>query len=114
MQAVLNVINNRSKGDMSKLSAEVARNGQFSAMSQVWNQTKPNYGPLMRRAMNDRNFGKAVVLVRQLERGELSDLTDGSTHYHKNTISPVWSQQMALTTEIGAHRFYRKETLSTQ
>lgn len=114
MQAVLNVIHNRSNGDLHKLSSEIARHGQFTAMSPVWGQAKPNYGPLMRRAMNDRNFSKAVSLVRQLEQGELTDLTGGSTHYHKDTISPNWSRQMAMTTQIGVHRFYRRESLSTQ
>lgn len=107
MQAVLNVIHNRSKGQVQQLSCEVARCGQFTAMRSVWNKTKPDYGPLMQKAMNDRNFGKAVELVRQLEKGELADLTSGSTHYHSQSVSPLWSQQMALTAQIGTHRFYR-------
>ncbi len=115
MQAVLNVISNRSVGDFSRMPCEVARQGQFTAMRKVWGQQRPDYGPLMQKAMNDKNFGMAVELVRQLERGELPDLTLGGTHYCKDSRNlPGWSQEMALTTQIGTHRFYRREPFSTQ
>ena len=44
----------------------------------------------------------------------LADITEGSTHYHTNYVSPKWKNDrgMAKITRVGAHYFYRWEILS--
>jgi spore germination cell wall hydrolase CwlJ-like protein len=36
-------------------------------------------------------------------------LTEGSTHYHADYVSPEWSRELQLTGRIGVHIFYRWE-----
>lgn len=36
-------------------------------------------------------------------------LTEGSTHYHADYVSPEWSRDLQLTGRIGVHIFYRWE-----
>lgn len=40
--------------------------------------------------------------------GAPRELTDGATHFHANTVRPVWSRRFAQTAEIGMHLFYRE------
>ena len=35
-------------------------------------------------------------------------ITEGSTHYHANYVSPAWSKQLQRITRIGSHIFYRQ------
>ena len=35
-------------------------------------------------------------------------LTEGSTHYHANYVTPAWRRSLALTGRIGEHIFYRQ------
>lgn len=36
----------------------------------------------------------------------ISDLTNSSTHYHANYITPYWSDSLTLTITVGDHLFY--------
>jgi spore germination cell wall hydrolase CwlJ-like protein len=46
-----------------------------------------------------------VVLNEQIS----IDVTDGSTHYHANYVSPYWASSFTQTVCIDAHCFYRWE-----
>ena len=35
-------------------------------------------------------------------------ITEGSTHYHANYVSPAWSKQLQRITRVGSHIFYRQ------
>ena len=37
------------------------------------------------------------------------DITEGSTHYHADTVSPVWAETLDHVTQIDDHIFYRWE-----
>lgn len=54
-------------------------------------------------------------LVARAYTGEfpLADITEGSTHYHTNYVTPKWRNDrgMAKITRIGVHYFYRWEIL---
>lgn len=54
-------------------------------------------------------------LVIRAYMGEypLADITEGSTHYHTNYVSPKWKNDrgMAKITRVGVHYFYRWEIL---
>ena len=36
-------------------------------------------------------------------------ITEGSTHYHANYVTPEWSNQFTRVTRIGSHIFYRQK-----
>lgn len=108
MRAVLNVINNRAKGDPEGAVAQVARRKAFTCINAITSQANPDYSPAISRAMNDRTWDLAMFLVDAYCAGQLgADNTDGSTHY---CIDPPqsWREQMAFTKRIGAHTFFRE------
>ena len=35
------------------------------------------------------------------------DITEGATHYHANYVYPKWAHQLAYTTQIGTHKYYK-------
>lgn len=41
--------------------------------------------------------------------GAYKGLTEGSTHYHANYVSPYWAPTLDRVTRIGAHIFYRRK-----
>ncbi len=108
MQAVLNVINNRADGDINRVMGVVCKPKQFTALNSVTNSRNPDYGPIIERATMDPQFSEAYLMVQQLERGELIDITDGADHYYADHgETPYWSTSMHFTRKIGQHNFYR-------
>ncbi|MFA6173277.1 MAG: cell wall hydrolase [Kiritimatiellales bacterium] len=107
MQAVLNVILNRAKGDLSLLVPVTVKRGAFSCMSSVWNIDIPDYSPLLSHAQNQpESFADAMNLIAIMEQGLLMDNTGGATHYHADYVTPYWISDMRYLTSIGRHRFY--------
>jgi spore germination cell wall hydrolase CwlJ-like protein len=107
MQAVLNVILNRSNGDMRRMVPETVKTGAFSCMSSVWRSSSPDYSPLISRAMNQPgSYEEALQLISTMEQGLLTDNTGGATHYHADYIRPYWVSSMRYLTTIGRHIFY--------
>jgi spore germination cell wall hydrolase CwlJ-like protein len=107
MQAVLNVMLNRAEGYLHRLVPETIKRGAFSCMSSVWNNSAPNYSPLIRRAQNQTGaYNTAMRLIATMERGLLWDNTYGATHYHATSIRPYWVRDMSYITTIGGHHFY--------
>lgn len=114
MQAVINVIDNRSRMDLfndgkpdwwGEGHAEVATKPyQFSA----YNENDPNRPKLDAVNDNDRNFAEAIELASMAVRGDLPDLTNGATHYHSTKITPPnWTRGAIPTAVIGDHIFYK-------
>lgn len=50
---------------------------------------------------------RAGTVARVMLKGAPRVLTDGALFYHASHVSPRWSLGKALTSTIGAHRFYR-------
>lgn len=108
MQAVLNVIYNRAGRDLDRVVGVTVRKGQFSALNSVTGKRNPDYGPILAKAYEQKDYFRAAMhLVRIMEMGELQDNTFGATHYH--TVDgrvPNWSRDLRYLTTIGNHRFY--------
>jgi spore germination cell wall hydrolase CwlJ-like protein len=107
MQAVLNVILNRSGGYLQRMVPETVKYGAFSCMEPVWQTDLPDYGPLIRRAMSQTGaYDEALQLIALMEEGFLWDNTHGATHYHAASIHPYWADSLRYLTTIGNHLFY--------
>ena len=53
-------------------------------------------------------FKKIYNLAKEVMRGKIDDITDGSTFYHANYVDPYWSQHFTKVAQIDSHIFYRK------
>ncbi len=53
-------------------------------------------------------FARAGKLAKMMLDGSARVLTGGATHYHANSVNPVWARTFLKTAEIGNHSFYRK------
>ena len=53
-------------------------------------------------------FKKIYNLAKEVMRGKVDDITDGSTFYHANYVDPYWSQHFIKVAQIDSHIFYRK------
>lgn len=51
---------------------------------------------------------QARVLAAKSIIGELTDYTEGATHYHTRSITPYWASSMVKIKSIGQHTFYYK------
>lgn len=107
MQAVLNVIQNRSGGDLYRMVSETVKYGAFSCMASTWKTDLPDYEPLIRRAESQPDaYDEAMQLIALMEEGFLADNTHGATHYHATSIHPYWADSLRYLTTIGHHIFY--------
>ncbi|GAA0537522.1 spore germination cell wall hydrolase CwlJ-like protein [Rhizomicrobium palustre] len=54
---------------------------------------------------------RAQTLAAQILTGEsqLRGATGGAVNFHATTVEPEWAAEMARTTQIGNHVFYKKE-----
>ena len=107
MQAVLNVILNRSDSYLHRMVPNVSKRGAFSSMSDVWHDPSPNYSGIIRRAQaQPKEYVLALRIIQVMEAGRLWDNTYGSTHFHAHYIRPYWVSDMRYVTSIGGHTFY--------
>lgn len=112
MQAVANVVMNRfkqaqqSRTKASRFGATIRgvclKARQFSA----WNFGDPNRAMMQGVTLANPAFRLAYEIAQDAVMGKLSDLTNGSDHYHTVSIRPDWSNGKAATKVIGSHRFY--------
>lgn len=65
--------------------------------------------PIFRRidSLNAKSFKTATEISIQVMKGTLLDNTDGSTHFHTQSVSPYWSSSLVQTAQYGEHVFYR-------
>lgn len=111
MHAVLNVIMNRAKGDISRARDEVLKPKQFS----IWNNVSDPEGyciRLAKRAADEESFQIAVQLVDAAMKGNLPDITGGATHYYNpKKASPSWANTLQVTKVIGNHVFMKPKPI---
>lgn len=81
-----------------------ARYRQFSC----WNQDDPNLAKMLKVTAADKDFVLCTRIATEAVAGDLSDPTDGATHYYDPRVcSPVWIDGATLALIEGHHRFYK-------
>jgi len=113
MQAVLNVIMNRSHQDFNKAKNIVLKPKQFSTWNGVHNPEKVSI-ELAKQEKNNQIYRTAIKLVDLAMKGKLPDITGGATlYYNPKEATPFWAgrpvrnKKIIKTKEIGNHKFYK-------
>lgn len=121
MQAVMNVIMNRSKKSPDSTRAAVAnvlKPKQFS-MFNSYTVGNTDIKHIINRAKQHSNWKLAEQIALKGLSGNLPDITDGATHYHvyrgKSKVKPKWTHpsfggknvQAVVTNTIGSHTFLK-------
>lgn len=83
---------------------------QFSC----WNDSDPNRERITTVTQDESRFRLCLGIVALVLSDDLSDPTDGATHYYttakppwSNVWPPVWAHSLKFTRIIGAHQFLR-------
>ncbi len=76
---------------------------QFSC----WNANDPNRKKLLALSPRDPAYRLCKRIAKRAVAGELSDQTDGATHYHTHAVDPFWARGHVPVAEIGNHLFYK-------
>ena len=118
MTAIVNVINNRARGDSKKFKKVVLKKYQFSCMNDYTVKGK-SLREIVKKAKTRGNWETARSLVKTAMAGKLKDNSDGATHYHvyvgKLKCSPSWThpslggrnRKCKITKFIGTHAFLK-------
>lgn len=102
MQAVLNVILNRAKGDPRQLTDVCLAPFAFSP----WNGK--NAVDVIDSAKKHPCWNQALMMVDQGVKGNLPDITGGANHFYDHKRSnPSWAGKMVRTKVIGGHTFLK-------
>lgn len=56
---------------------------------------------------DSKTFEKMLELASLLMDTEVFDFTEGSNHYHNNTVQPFWAEHLEQTVTIDNHIFYK-------
>lgn len=54
----------------------------------------------------DKAWRRAVSVARYVMSGKSHDLSKGAIFYHTKQVSPYWSRDKQLVTQLGNHIFY--------
>ena len=116
MQAVLNVIMNRGKGNMTKAAEAALKEYQFSG----WNDIPRNSNSIdkfIQKKKRHPKYKKAAELVSMAQSGTLRDVTKGADHFLNPVLTkkqndgklPSWYTQNRdkVTRVIGKHEFLK-------
>ena len=96
MHAVALVTMNRVKQRKKTICEIVYEPRQFS-----WTANVTGYLP--------SNIDDVRRAVANVMTNNVSDFTNGATHYHANYVNPLWASSMQRVAIIGNHHFYRKQ-----
>jgi len=114
MQAVLNVIMNRTKQDFSKTKDIVLKPKQFSMWNGVSNPEEASI-QLAKKMCDDKTYQTIIRLVDLASKGKLPDITGGATFYfNPKKVNPSWAKKLSYTITIGNHKFYKISDKSQQ
>lgn len=107
MQAVLNVIMNRAKGNFTNAFTVVLKPKQFS----MWNGASDPDDSAIALAKEQRDnptYRTIIRLVDKASKGQLPDITGGATFYfNPKKANPSWAKKLTKTVTIGDHVFYK-------
>lgn len=116
MQAIAEVIWNRSKGDKANLRKTLLKKWQFSCLNSHTIHDKP-LEQLVKDAKMRSNWTTAKTIVSTTLKGKQANITEGATHYHVykgiNKVTPFWThptlggknKKSKITCYIGYHVF---------
>jgi len=116
MQAVLNVIMNRGKGNITKAAEASLKKYQFSG----WNgipRNSQSINKFIQKKKSHPKYNKASELVSMAQSGTLRDVTKGADHFLNPVLTkkqndgklPSWYTQNRdkVTRVIGKHEFLK-------
>jgi spore germination cell wall hydrolase CwlJ-like protein/8-oxo-dGTP pyrophosphatase MutT (NUDIX family) len=111
MQAVMNVIMNRAKGNFQTARNVVLSPKQFSIWNDISNPEQYSVNLAKKAASNalkdDKSYKQALHIVHQAMTGNLKDITDGATFYFNPKLAqPKWAKKLRFIKKIGNHDFY--------
>jgi N-acetylmuramoyl-L-alanine amidase len=93
---------NRVKGNLT------ARNLR-KVVYKPWQFSYTHDGSLDRGVKEPQQYKRMLVLAHSVWYGEVEDPTMGSTHYHTQTVKPVWRHKLNQTVVLGRHIFYKEQ-----
>jgi spore germination cell wall hydrolase CwlJ-like protein len=96
LSAVASVVMNRAMATGKDVCDVVYKHKQFS-----WTH---NPKPI---ASND-NLHNIFVVAGKALSGQLTDVTQGATHYHATHVKPKWAKAMRKVVIINNHIFYKE------
>lgn len=97
MEAVMEVVQNRSKERNLTAFQVVTERKQFSCLNRI------SLNGLVQKARSHSHWHEAIKLART---GSRTDWTRGANHYHATSVKPGWPKS-SQTAKIGRHIFYR-------
>ena len=56
---------------------------------------------------DSKTWNEVYLLAVALVQGSVYDFTDGSSHYHNDTVTPYWADHLYKTLTIDNHIFYK-------
>jgi hypothetical protein len=113
MQGVLNVIMNRSGGNIVKAAKECLKQSQFSGWNKVNKSSMVDVKKFIEQhKKNPAKFKEALNLVKAAESHSLADITKGADHFLNTNLVlkatgklPDWYDEKHITNVIGNHTF---------
>ncbi len=100
MEAVFEVIKNRSINKNKSIYSIATQNKQFSCLN------NKDYDEVIVKAKKHPKWSKALKIV---QNNKLTHFTRGATHYYSIIIpKPYWAKTMEFKIQIGRHRFYKE------
>lgn len=52
-------------------------------------------------------YRRCHEIAKEIFKNRIKNVTKNATHYHSVTVTPVWSNSMIVTIQLGRHIFYR-------
>lgn len=116
MHAVLNVIMNRSKGNIRQAAIECLKPKQFSGWNKVNKKDAESIKQFIDSKRSHTQFKNALRLVDKAKSGSLKDITKGANHFlniqltkqqRKGGNLPSWYDSSKVVTDFGNHTFLK-------
>tara|TARA_B100002019_G_scaffold293504_1_gene321661 strand:+ start:6855 stop:7385 length:531 start_codon:yes stop_codon:yes gene_type:complete len=57
--------------------------------------------------VDSKTWIESMLIARRVIEGEWSDVTEGATHYHADSVLPYWASSLNRTVTIDNHLFYK-------
>jgi hypothetical protein len=116
MHAVLNVIMNRSKGNIRQAAIECLKPKQFSGWNKVNKKDAESIKQFIDSKRSHTQFKNALSLVDKAKSGSLKDITKGANHFlniqltkqqRKGGNLPSWYDSSKVVADFGEHTFLK-------
>ena len=120
MHAVLNVIMNRSKGNIRQAAVECLKPKQFSGWNKINKKDPEAIKQFIDSKRSHSKFKDALDLVNKARSGSLKDITKGANHFlnvqltkqqRKGGNLPSWYDSNKVVADYGKHRFLKLQEM---